>query len=67
MELVIAMEIDSGAAISAISEEFCRKKFSGCKLKLVGYLGEHLKVHGCIEPELSFNGFKKCVKFAVHY
>lgn len=65
-----AMEIDSGAAISAVSESFRRTKMAqfevrGTKLSLMGYSGECLKVQGCIEPEVLFNGVTKKVKFAV--
>ncbi|XP_062558187.1 uncharacterized protein K02A2.6-like [Armigeres subalbatus] len=66
----IAMEIDSGATISAVSERFCKEKFSSLevretKLRLVGYSGEHLKVQGCVEPVVSFNGITKRLQFAV--
>lgn len=65
-----AMEIDSGAAISAVSESFRRAKLAqlevrSTKLSLMGYSGECLKVLGCVEPELVFNGVTKRVVFAI--
>ena len=69
-DCIFAIEIDSGAAISAVSEEFYKQKMPELDIKkvnlqLVGYAGEKLNIKGCIEPELSFNGEVKKVKFAV--
>ncbi|XP_065088841.1 uncharacterized protein K02A2.6-like [Ochlerotatus camptorhynchus] len=66
----LVMELDSGAATSAVSEKFHRKflrcyQLSNANLKLLTYNGQRLKVLGCIEPVVTYNGEQKKVNFAV--
>ncbi|XP_055523166.1 uncharacterized protein K02A2.6-like [Wyeomyia smithii] len=66
----LTMELDSGAATSAVSEKFYEKHLQCFKLKeanleLVTYNGQNLSVLGCIEPVVAYSGKEKSVSFAL--
>ncbi|XP_038106859.1 uncharacterized protein K02A2.6-like [Culex quinquefasciatus] len=64
------MQLDTGAAISAVSLAYYDENLRDCvlrqsSLKLSGYGGENLVVRGVIEPDLVYAGARKRVAFAV--
>lgn len=60
---LVQMQIDSGSAISAFSEDFYLNNFSYVKLnknelKLRGYSGESLPILGCMDSLVKFNNIE---------